>query len=69
MKKLIKTRTLLKIMIEKDRVIQIGRPLTDMSINESIKEMEDLEKSCNRYRNAFFFLAGLVFSGLLLNFL
>jgi hypothetical protein len=48
MKKLIKTRTLLKIMIEKDRAIQVGRPLTDMSINESIKEMEDLEKSCNR---------------------
>ena len=69
MKKLIKTRTLLKIMIEKDRAIQMGRPLTDMSINESIKEMEDLEKSYNRYRNAFLFLAGLGFGRLLLNLL
>jgi len=69
MKKLIKTRTLLKIMIEKDRAIQIGRPLTDMSINESIKEMEDLEESCNRYRNAFLFLVGLCFGLLLLNLL
>jgi hypothetical protein len=69
MKKLIKTRALLKIMIEKDRAIQMGKPLTDMSINESIKEMEDLEKSSNRYRNAFLFLAGLCFVRLLLNLL
>jgi len=69
MKKLIKTRTLLKIMIEKDRAIQMGRPLTDISINESIKEMEDLEKNYNRYRNAFLFLAGLGFGRLLLNLL
>ena len=69
MKKLIKTRKLLKELIEKDRTIQMGSPFTDMSINESIKEMEDLEKSCNRYRNAFLFLAGLGFGRLLLNLL
>jgi hypothetical protein len=56
MKKLIKTRTLLKIMIEKDRAIQIGRPLTDMSINESIKEIEDLEFQSFFYRIAFFIM-------------
>ena len=69
MKKLIKTRKLLKELIEKDRTIQMGSPFTDMSINESIKEMEDLEKSYNRYRNAFLFLAGLGFGRLLLNLL
>ena len=69
MKKLIKKSKLLKELIEKDTIIQMGRPLTDMSINESIKEMEDLEKSCNRYINAFLFLAGLVFGMLLLNLL
>lgn len=69
MKKLIKTRKLLKELIEKDRAIQMGRPLTDMSINESIKEMEDLEKSCNRYRNTFLFFAGLFLGQLLINLL
>jgi hypothetical protein len=59
MKKLIKTRTLLKIMIEKDRAIQVGRPLTDMSINESIKEMEDLEFQSFFYRIAFFIMVGI----------
>ena len=69
MSRLIKTRKLLKELIDKDRVIQMGRPFTDMSINESIKEMDDLEKSNNRYRNAFLFFAGLFLGQLLINLL
>lgn len=69
MKKLIKTRKLLKELIDKDRTIQIGKPITDFSINESVKEMDDLEKSNNRYRNAFLFFAGLFLGQLLINLL
>lgn len=69
MRRLIKTRKLLKELIDKDRVIQMGRPFTDISINESIKEMDDLEKSNNRYKNAFLFFAGLFLGQLLINLL
>ena len=57
--KLIKTRKLLKDLIEKDRNLQIGRPVTDISINESIKEIEKLEKRYIMYRYSFWFVTSL----------
>jgi len=57
--KLIKTRKLLKDFIEKDRNLQIGRPVTDISINESIKEIEKLEKRYIMYRYSFWFVTSL----------
>jgi len=59
MKKLIKTRQLLKSLIDKERVIQIGTPTTDLDIKEVVEEMESIEIKYKRFRNAFYFL-GLV---------
>jgi hypothetical protein len=53
---LTKTRKLLKDLVEKDRTIQIGRPVTDYSVNESVKEIEKLERRYIMYRNSFWIM-------------
>ena len=63
--KLIKTRKLLKDFIEKDRNLQIGRPVNDISINESIKEIEKLERRYIMYRYSFWFVTFLTILTLL----
>jgi hypothetical protein len=63
--KLIKTRKLLKDLIEKDRNLQIGRPVNDISINESIKEIEKLERRYIMYRYSFWFVTFLTILTLL----
>jgi hypothetical protein len=66
MNRLIKTRKLLRESIDKDRLLQIGPPIKDVDIDESINEMKDLEFKCFFYRIGFFIMLGTTL-GLLFN--
>jgi hypothetical protein len=69
MSKLIKTRQLLKCLIDKERTIQIGSPTTDLDIKECVEEMESIEIKYKRFRNAFYFLGAVALLRFVLNLL
>ena len=67
MSKLIKTKRLLKELLDKERVIQMGRPTTYLDIKEVVEEMESIEIKYKIFRNAFYFLGAVALLRFVLN--